>query len=134
MRLLDSRGTVVFTGISADGEGGIAASWELGWPAQQTSPGRLRPGPVPPVQVRAIFPMGWTHGHLRGQRLGNWPLQVTSEADAAALEPVIGAIIAAEMHEVIYESGATWQAITGYVRKAGHLDSRRLADTEADGQ
>ena len=133
LRLLERRGTVVFTGVTGDGDGGITASWELSWPAQQASPGRLQPGPVAPVQVRAIFPRGWTHGHLRGGRLGNWPLQVTSAADVPGLEPVIGAIIAAELHEVIYESAVTWQVIDGYLRKAGHLGTRRLAGSRAPG-
>lgn len=131
LRLLERRGTVVFTGVTDDGDGGIAASWELSWPEQQASPGRLQPGPVAPVQVRAIFPRGWTHGHLRGGRLGNWPLQVTSAADVPGFGPVIGAIIAAELHEVIYESAGTWKVIDGYLRKAGHLGTRRLAGSGA---
>jgi len=67
------------------------------------------------------------------ERLGNWPLQVTSAADVPGLEPVIGAIIAAELHEVIYESAVTWQVIDGYLRKAGHLGTRRLAGSRAPG-
>jgi hypothetical protein len=133
LRLLERRGTVVFTGVTDDGDGGIAASWELSWPEQQASPGRLQPAPVAPVQVRAIFPRGWTHGHLRGGRLGNWPLQVTSAADVPGFEPVIGAIIAAELHEVIYESADTWKVIGGYLRKAGHLGTRRLTGSGAAG-
>lgn len=132
-RLLAGHGSVTFTGTDADGDGGIVAAWDLGWPAQQASPGRLQPGPVPGVQVRAIFPRGWTHGHLRGRRLGNWPLQVTSPADVPALTPVIGAIIAAELHEVIYESAGTWQVIDGYLAQAGRLGSRRLAAAEQPG-
>ena len=133
MRLLDGHGNVTFTGIGADGEGGIIGAWDLAWPAQQASPGRLQPGPVPGVQVRAIFPRGWTHGHLRGRRLGNWPLQVTSPADVPALGPIIGAIIVAELHEVIYESAGTWQVIDGYLAQAGHLGPRRLAEAENPG-
>ena len=128
--LLSSHGDVTFSGVTADDDGGIAASWDLVWPAQQASPGRLHPRPVPAVQVRAIFPRGWTHGHLRGHRLGNWPLQVTSPADVPALKPIIGAIIAAELHEVIYESAGTWQVIDGYLAQAGHLGTRRLAQAE----
>ena len=125
---LDGHGTVAFSGVAPDGSGGAAASWELRWPAQQQTSGRLQPGPVAPVQVIAIFPRGWTHGHLRGRRLGNWPLQVTSASDVAGLEPVIGAIIAAELHEVIYESAGTWQVASGYSAAAAELGDRRLAD------
>ena len=131
--MLDDHGTVVFTGVTPDGDEGLAATWELSWPEQQTSPGRKQPGPVLPVRVRAIFPRGWTHGHLRGQRLGNWPLQVTTADDVPALEPVIGAIIAAELHEVIYESASTWQVVVGYLQKAGDLGDQRLADQETPG-
>jgi len=126
--LLDRQGTVTFTDVGPDGADGVTAVWELRWPAQEDTSGRLRPGPVEPVQVTAIFPARWTHGHLRGRRLGNWPLQVTSAADAASLKPIIGAIIAAELHEVIYESAITWRVATRYTRTAASLGERRLAD------
>jgi hypothetical protein len=131
--LLDDHGTVAFSGVAPDGDDGLVATWELSWPEQQMSPGRLQPGPVLPVQVRAIFPRGWTHGHLRGQRLGNWPMQVTTAADVAELKPLVGAIIAAELHEVVYESASTWQVVVGYLQKAGNLGSRRLADLGTPG-
>jgi hypothetical protein len=130
---LDGHGTVAFSGVAPDGSGGAAASWELRWQAQQQTSGRLQPGPVAPVQVIAIFPRGWTHGHLRGRRLGNWPLQVTSASDVAGLEPVIGAIIAAELHEVIYESAGTWQVASGYSAAAAELGDQRLADLRPAG-
>jgi hypothetical protein len=126
--LLDGQGTVTFTDVVSDGADGVAAVWELRWPDQEDTSGRLRPGPVAPVEVTAIFPAGWTHGHLRGRRLGNWPLQVTSAADAASLRPIIDAIIAAELHEVVYESAITWRVASGYTRVAAHLGERRLAD------
>jgi hypothetical protein len=74
-RLLDSHGTVTSTGVTGDGDGGITATWELSWPAQQASPGRLQPTRVPAVQVRASSPAAghtgisagsaWETGHCR---------------------------------------------------------------------
>jgi hypothetical protein len=130
---LGGTGSISFADVGSDGAGGLIAIWELRWPAQEAEAGRLQPGPVAPVQVTAIFPQGWTHGHLRGRRLGNWPLQVTSAADVPALEPVVGVIIAAELHEVVYESTGTWRVAAGYEAAAAGLGPRRLAQTDPAG-
>jgi hypothetical protein len=58
---------------------------------------------------------------------------VTSAADVPALEPVVGVIIAAELHEVVYESAGTWRVAAGYEAAAAGLGPRRLAQTDPAG-
>jgi hypothetical protein len=68
-------------------------------------------GTVQPVQVVAWFAAGFTHPHFRGSRVGNWPLQVLTEQDARRQEPIVRAIVEAEVHERIFEG--TWRIIPG---------------------
>jgi hypothetical protein len=70
-----------------------------------------RGGEVPPIQVVAWFAAGFTHPHLRGSEVGNWPLQVTEERDARRQEPIVRAIVEAELHERIFEG--TWLIVPG---------------------
>ncbi len=63
-------------------DGGVAEHWELSWPRQRAGVGRDG-GPVPPVQVIALFRRSFNHPHLRASIAGDWPMQVLDEADAA---------------------------------------------------
>jgi hypothetical protein len=87
-----------------EGAGGDAeARWELSWPEQRAARnvrGGVGLGPVPVVAWSAA---GLTHPHLRGSRAGNWPLQVVDEADARRQEPILRAIVEAELHGRIFE-------------------------------
>ena len=60
----------------------------------------------------AWFAAGFTHPHLRGSQVGNWPLQVTSEEDARRQEPIVRAIVEAELHERVFEG--TWRIIPAF--------------------
>ena len=107
--------------IETDASGGLTATWTLGWPAQRAA--RRRPtldGPpeVPPLRISAIFPRGWTHGHLRGEHVGHWPLQVTTAADAARQHDVIWAMVEAELHEWIYTAAQPWAQLSALDRVA----------------
>lgn len=113
---LDGLGTTSFTIAEPDPDQGLTAEWKLSWPAQHSA--RRRPkltGPdgVGPITVRAIFPAGWTHGHLGGEHVGFWPLQVTSAADAERQEAIVWAIAEAELHEWIYQASEPWHSIGG---------------------
>jgi hypothetical protein len=112
---LDGEGSVVPSPVADDGEGGLEASWSLSWPAQQAAANKRAPGGVGPVTVRAWFKNGFNHGHLAGTLAGYWPLQVTSDADAARQEPIVRAIAEVELHERIYEAG--WQVVPGYAKR-----------------
>ena len=104
LSLLDSGGTGCSPGLPMTATAGSPPAGNSAGQRSRRHREGCSPDRLAPAQVRAIFPRGWTHGHLRGGRLGNWPLQVTSAADVPGFGPVIGAIIAAELHEVIYES------------------------------
>jgi hypothetical protein len=110
--LLAKAGDVSDGGVLQSPDGGLAREWHLSWPGQREAQRRTGPpGPIRPIVVRAHFPPGWTHGHLGGSVVGNWPLQIIDEADAERQELVIWAIAEAEFHERIYESVHPWAAV-----------------------
>ncbi len=86
-----------------------AAVWSLSWPEQRAAGNVRAEGGVPPIQVVGLFAAGFTHPHLRGSSAGNWPLQVVDEADAERQEPIVRAIVEAELHERVFEG--TWRII-----------------------
>ncbi|MGH3345315.1 MAG: hypothetical protein ACRDPK_21105 [Carbonactinosporaceae bacterium] len=102
-----------------DGDGGRYAAWELSWPRQRDAVARSGVQ-VPPIQVVAVFGATNTHPHLRGTRAGDWPLQVTTEADALRQEPVVRAIVESELHQRIFEGG--WTVVPSYADR--HRDGR----------
>jgi hypothetical protein len=124
-RVLDEANAALLDGTGEVGEqsltehdGDWTARWELSWPEQRTAP-NLRGGDgVAPVQVVAWFAAGFTHPHLAGSRAGDWPLQVTSQADAERQETIVRAIVEAEVHQRIFEGG--WRILPGYTRRSGH--------------
>lgn len=96
--LLLEGGTVAASGIFGSSEGDLTAIWSLNWPEQE------RAG-IPPVTLEAFFGHGFHHPHLRGATVGVWPLNVFSDADAAAELPTLRAIAAADMHNLVFRSG-----------------------------
>jgi hypothetical protein len=109
-RLLDGTGEVAHVPAGPDGSGGLAARWSLSWPAQ-------RDRGLGPVEVVAWFGASFSHGHLSGSSLGHWPLQVTSADDAQRQEPIVRAIVEAELHQRVFEARGDWRLITGYARQ-----------------
>jgi hypothetical protein len=115
--VLDGTGAVREHDLAEQPDGGWTARWELSWPEQQAAE-NLRGGDgVQPVQVVAWFAAGFTHPHLSGSRAGDWPLQVTSQADAERQETIVRAIVEAELHQRIFEGG--WRIVPGYTRRSG---------------
>jgi hypothetical protein len=115
---LDGTGDVAYHPPGDDGSGGRVARWELAWPAQRSAANKRSDDPVGTVQVVAWFKNGFNHGHLTGTLRGVhgfWPLQITSEADAARQEPIVRAIAESELHQVIYEAG--WTVVPAYARQ-----------------
>jgi len=109
---LEGTGEVRARPPGGDGKGGLVASWELTWPEQRAARSLRDGGAVEGVQVVAWFAEGFTHGHLRGSRAGNWPLQVVDAADAQRQALVVGAIVEAELHERIFHAG--WRVLPAY--------------------
>jgi hypothetical protein len=116
---LDGKGELRHVPPGDDGQGGKVARWELSWPEQRSAVNRMEPpetaGPVQPVTVVAWFGATFTHGHLAGTSAGHWPLQVLDAADAERQEPIVRAIVEAELHQRIFEAG--WQVMSGYAKQ-----------------
>lgn len=94
--LLLASGTVVASGISKSPESDLTAVWTLSWPEQEQAG-------IPPVTMEAFFGHGFHHPHLRGATVGVCPLNVFSDADAAAELPTLRAIAAADLHNLVFQ-------------------------------
>jgi hypothetical protein len=94
--LLLASGTVAATGVSKSPGGDLTAAWTLSWPEQEQAD-------IPPVTLQAFFGHGFHHPHLRGVTVGVWPLNVFSDADAAAELPTLRAIAAADLHNLVFQ-------------------------------
>jgi hypothetical protein len=114
---LNRTGTIEHHPVAEEASGDAVAGWELSWPDQRKAENVRGGNGVGPVQVVAWFAAGFTHPHLRGSHAGNWPLQVTSEEDARRQEPIVRAIVEAELHERIFEG--TWRIVPAFAGRAG---------------
>ncbi len=94
--LLLGSGTVTASGVSKSPEGDVTAVWTLNWPEQEKAG-------IPPVTLEAFFGHGFHHPHLRGATAGVWPLNVFSDADAAAELPTLRAITAVDLHNLVFQ-------------------------------
>ncbi|MEU1393408.1 MULTISPECIES: hypothetical protein [unclassified Nonomuraea] len=94
--LLLGTGAVEATGTRADAAGGSFAVWSLSWPAQ-------RAAGLAPITLTAHYGAGFHHPHLRGATVGEWPLNVADAAQAAELVPVLRAIAAADLHNLVFQ-------------------------------
>lgn len=112
---LESTGEIARRTVTDD-DGSVNEHWEMSWPRQREAISRDG-GPVPPVQVIAWFRRSFNHPHLRGSTAGDWPLQVTTTDDAARQEPIVRAIVEAELHQRIFEG--RWAVMPVAVRRHG---------------
>ena len=94
--LLDT-GQLSETGLRRTADGGLDASWSLSWPEQ-------RAARVQPIVLRAYFGGGFHHPHLRGTTVGDWPLNVFSDEDAAAQVPILRAIASSDLHNLVFSA------------------------------
>jgi hypothetical protein len=94
--LLDT-GHLTETGLRRAADGGLDASWALSWPEQ-------RAAGVEPIVLHAYFGGGFHHPHLRGATVGEWPLNVFSDEDAAAQLPMLRAIACGDLHNLVYRA------------------------------
>ena len=119
---LAGAGELAEHGVTQEG-GDWTARWQLSWPEQRaTTPIRGRVDRVGPVEVVAWFGGTFTHPHLAGSWAGqqplvaHWPLQVTGQADAERQEPIVRAIVEAELHQRVFEAG--WRILPGYPHRS----------------
>ncbi len=83
------------TGVHRRGSG-VDASWALSWPEQ-------RAAGISPVLLRAYYGAGAHHPHLQGATVGDWPLNVFDEQQAAAELPALRAIASADLHNLVFQ-------------------------------
>jgi hypothetical protein len=94
--LLES-GQITETGLRRATDGGLDATWALSWPEQ-------RAVGVDPIALNAFFGGGFHHPHLRGSTIGDWPLNVFSDEDAAGQLSVMRSIAAGDLHNLVYRA------------------------------
>ncbi len=61
---LCATGTTSLESPNRDESGGLVGSWSLSWPLLEADKDRMTGEELPPVRLRAIFPIEWTHPHL----------------------------------------------------------------------
>jgi hypothetical protein len=94
-QLLLGTGEVTFTGVRRVGAD-VDAIWTLSWPEQDASG-------IDPITIRAFFGDGFLHPHLRGGTVGDWPLNIFDEEQAAAELPTLRAIASADIHNLVFQ-------------------------------
>jgi hypothetical protein len=95
--LLLGTGRLTETGLQRTADRGLSASWSLSWPEQ-------RAAGIQPIALEAYFGGNFHHPHLRGTTVGDWPLNVFSEEDAAAQLPILRAIASSDLHNLVFRA------------------------------
>jgi hypothetical protein len=106
--LLLGTGEVTATGVRRSADG-IDAVWALSWPEQQAAG-------IKPIVIRAYFGSGFAHPHLQSGTVGDWPLNVFDEEQAAAELPTLRAIAAVDIHNLVFQLGGDVRIIPATVK------------------
>jgi hypothetical protein len=105
--LLLRTGEVTATGVRQSRDGPDAV-WALSWPEQQAAG-------LEPIVVRAYFGTAFLHPHLQSGTVGDWPLNVFNEEQAAAELPTLRAMAAADAHNLVFQLGGDVRIIPATV-------------------
>jgi hypothetical protein len=126
LRVLEQIDELLLGGVSSistrppesDGAGGLLGAWEMSWPLLEQARNRFTGQALPPARITAMYPAGFTHGHLALYDIGEprrpvaaWPLQVTTPEDAERQEPILWAIAEAEVHERTFAGDLNWRLL-----------------------
>ncbi|SEU39160.1 hypothetical protein [Nonomuraea wenchangensis] len=112
--LLLGTGEVVASGVTRSKEGGLNAMWSLTWPEQRAAQEQ-------PIAVVAHYGAGFHHPHLRGNTVGDWPMNVFDAADAEAQADTLRVIAAGDAHNLVFqESYRLMPALTRSAPTARH--------------
>jgi len=109
--LLLGTGEVTAAGVRRRG-GGVDAVWALSWPEQQAAG-------INPIVIRAFYSAGAHHPHLQGGTVGDWPLNVFDEEQAAAELPTMRAMASAELQNLVLELGGDIRIIPAVTPTGG---------------
>ena len=110
--LLLGTGEVTATGLRRSADGGTDAVWALTWPEQQAAS-------IKPIVIRAYFGAGFAHPHLQSGTVGDWPLNVFDEEQAAAELPTLRAMAAADIHNLVFRVAGDISIIPATVKGLG---------------
>ena len=108
--LLLGTGQVTTTGVRPSTDGGTHAVWALSWPEQQAAG-------IKPIVIRAYFGSGFAHPHLQSGTVGDWPLNVFDDEQAAAELPTLRAMAAADIHNLVFQLGGDVSIIPATVKE-----------------
>ena len=106
--MLDT-GEVVASGVRRSA-GGTEAIWSLSWPEQ-------RKAGINPVLIRAYFGIGFLHPHLRSGTVGDWPLNVFDDEQAAAELPTLRAMASADIHNLVLQLGGDYRIVPAVLNR-----------------
>jgi hypothetical protein len=107
--LLLGTGEVTGTGVRNSADGGLEAVWALSWPEQQAAG-------IEPVVIRAYLGREFAHPHLQSGTVGDWPLNVFDEEQAATELPTLRAMAAADVHNLVLHLGGDVRVIPATVK------------------
>jgi hypothetical protein len=107
--LLLGTGEVTGTGVRKSADGGLEAVWALSWPEQ-------RAAGIEPIVIRAYFGREFAHPHLQSGTVGDWPLNVFDEKQAATELPTLRAMAAADVHNLVLQLGGDVRVIPATVK------------------
>ena len=93
--LLLCTGAVTATGVRRR-RGGVEATWSLSWPEQHAAG-------ISPIVIRAYYGATAHHPHLQGGTVGDWPLNVFDDTQAAAELPALRAVASADLHNLVFQ-------------------------------
>jgi hypothetical protein len=102
--LLLASGEMTATGVRHSATGALEAVWALAWPEQLAAQ-------INPIVIRAYFASGSPHPHLQGETVGDWPLNVFNEEQAAGELPILRAIASGEIHNLVLQTGGDYRII-----------------------
>jgi hypothetical protein len=77
---------------------------------------RAESAAVKPIVIRAYFGRGFLHPHLQSGTVGDWPLNVFDDEQAAVELPTLPAIASAEIHNLVFHLGGDIRIIPATVR------------------
>jgi hypothetical protein len=116
--LLLNTGELSSTGVRRSVTSRLEAVWELSWPQQRTAG-------IEPIVIRAYFGIGSPHPHLQGGTVGDWPLNVFNEEEAATELATLRTIAAAEIHNLVFQTGGDYRIIPALVNPTSPVSHPR---------
>jgi hypothetical protein len=102
--LLLGTGEITSIGVRRSATAGLKSVWALAWPEE-------RAARIEPIVIRAYFAIGSPHPHLQGGTVGDWPLNVFDQHQAAAELATLRTIAAAEIHNLVFQTGGDYRII-----------------------